>query len=435
MFMRKETFPTKVIIDALRLTDLARAEVQCSTIRDIHNCPLGLVQKGLWGIFMGLYRKSVVAILALAFLSTGISQPATAAQGDTNFEVVLPSGKPAVGVRVSVSSDKGYGSAMTGADGIATLVGIVGKASVSVNACGQVGSSVALSYTTDLATGGSALRIVIPRPVVSYRFKLLDDKGKIFTEPPLKSLKIPVGLSIPLQMTGQNGIVDTQGFGVGRASRCDQYWVDSSTAQYDVYGSTQDIEFKINETTPTGYITRTIPATQLSTSTVNIITVPSRPSATSLLPKYQAYTNQQVVLTGQVATVVSQQQPRLAILCELGGVRSGSQPLASLNPDGTFISKNVWTQPGSLRCTVADIFGLAIWSDPFEIEVRDRRLIKLSNTKYPNCKALNKVFPGGVTNKQYVQTAVKENIPFLNLAAYAKNRALDPKKTGIACGK
>lgn len=384
---------------------------------------------------MRLYEKSVI-FLTLALAVTGMNQSAAAAQGDTTFEVVLPSGKPAVGVRVSVSSDSSYGSATTGTDGVATLVGIVGKASVSVNACGQVGSSVALSYTTDLPLAGGNLRIVIPKPVASYRFKLLDDKGKIVTEPPLKSLRTPVGVSIPLQITGQNGIVDAQGFGSGWASRCEQYWADGSTAEYDVYGSTQDITFKISETTATGYLTRTIPSTALSTSTVNVLTILSRPRTTSLLTTYQAFTNQLVVISGQVTTVASQQQLRLVIHCEVDGVRTGNQPLANLNPDGTFISKSLWlTTPGLHSCAVTDVSGLAIWSDPFEIEVRDSRLIKLSNTKYPSCKTLNKVFPGGVTNKQFVQTLAKANIPFLNLAAYAKNRALDPKKTGIACGK
>jgi hypothetical protein len=65
-------------------------------------------------------------------------------------------------------------------------------------------------------------------------------------------------------------------------------------------------------------------------------------------------------------------------------------------------------------------------------------------TKYKNCSALNKVYPGGVSKSGAVDMTKKngksipakpKKAPVVDDAAYAANPKLDRDKDGIACEK
>jgi hypothetical protein len=60
-----------------------------------------------------------------------------------------------------------------------------------------------------------------------------------------------------------------------------------------------------------------------------------------------------------------------------------------------------------------------------------------ANKKYPNCAALNKIFPGGVARSSAVKNKGKQSKvrPFASLTAYNANKLLDRDKDGIACEK
>ncbi|MEH7515725.1 excalibur calcium-binding domain-containing protein [Gottfriedia acidiceleris] len=55
--------------------------------------------------------------------------------------------------------------------------------------------------------------------------------------------------------------------------------------------------------------------------------------------------------------------------------------------------------------------------------------------KYKNCKALNKVFPGGVAQAKNVKNkgGKTKYKPFVSKALYDKNKGLDRDKDKIAC--
>ncbi len=65
-------------------------------------------------------------------------------------------------------------------------------------------------------------------------------------------------------------------------------------------------------------------------------------------------------------------------------------------------------------------------------------------TKYKNCSALNKAYPGGISkagatdmskkNGKLVPAKPKKS-PVVDDAVYAKNKSLDRDKDGIACEK
>lgn len=64
--------------------------------------------------------------------------------------------------------------------------------------------------------------------------------------------------------------------------------------------------------------------------------------------------------------------------------------------------------------------------------------------KYQNCKALNKIYPGGVSkngatdmtkkNGKAVKASPKK-VPTIDDAGYKKNKGLDRDKDGVACEK